>query len=70
LVNAQASTLARALEIESNGNINLPVILVADALASHQSVVTAMDVIGQSGFTRLNIATRRPAEDSGSAVVN
>lgn len=70
LVDAQPDTLARALEIESNGDVNLPVFLVADALATHQSVVTAMDVIGQSGFTRLNIATQRPTEDSGSAAVN
>ncbi|MFT6295559.1 MAG: biopolymer transport protein ExbD [Glaciecola sp.] len=70
LVDAQASTLARALEIESNGNVKLPIILVADALATHQSVVTAMDVIGQSGFTRLNIATQRSAENSGAEAVN
>jgi biopolymer transport protein ExbD len=36
--------------------------LIADADATHQSVVTAMDGIGQSGFTRLNIATQRPQE--------
>lgn len=70
LVNTQADTLARALAIESNGNVNLPVILVADAQATHQSVVTAMDIIGQSGFTRLNIATQRPTEDSQTAVIN
>ena len=68
LVNAQAKTLARALEIEANGDSGLPVLLVADALASHQSVVTAMDVIGQSGFTRLRIATARPVD--GSEVIN
>jgi len=68
LVNAQAKTLARALEIEANGDSGLAVLLVADALASHQSVVTAMDVIGQSGFTRLRIATARPVD--GSEVIN
>lgn len=70
LVNTQADTLARALAIESNGNVDLPVVLVADAQATHQSVVTAMDIIGQSGFTRLNIATQRPTEDSQTAVIN
>jgi Biopolymer transport protein len=29
----------------------------ADALTSHQAVVTAMDALGQLGFTRLSIAT-------------
>jgi biopolymer transport protein ExbD len=36
------------------------VLLVADAEATHQSVVTAMDAIGRAGFSRLSIATRPP----------
>jgi biopolymer transport protein ExbD len=38
------------------------VFIRADAAASHQSVVTAMDVAGQLGFARLNIATVTPPE--------
>jgi len=34
-----------------------PVVLRADARAAHQSVVTAMDALGQLGFSRLSIAT-------------
>ena len=34
-----------------------PVILRADGRTPHQSVVTAMDALGQLGFTRLSIAT-------------
>ena len=48
----------RGLEIESGGDLNVPIILIADAEATHQSVVTAMDAISQSGFTRMNIATQ------------
>ena len=59
LVNGQLETLLRGLELESKGNLNLPVIIVADSEATHQSVVTAMDAIGQAGFTRLSIATQR-----------
>jgi biopolymer transport protein ExbD len=33
----------------------------ADGRATHQSVVSAMDVLGKLGFVRLNIAT---VEDS------
>jgi hypothetical protein len=33
----------------------------ADARSTHQSVVTAMDVLGKLGFVRINIAT---VEDS------
>lgn len=35
-----------------------PVILVADAQASHQSVVTAMDVVGKLGYLNISIATQ------------
>jgi biopolymer transport protein ExbD len=34
-----------------------PVAIRADALTPHQNVVTAMDALGQLGFTRLSIAT-------------
>lgn len=67
LVNARLETLMSGLEIESGGDRSLPVLLIADAEASHQSVVTAMDAIGQSGFNRLNIATQRPVEAADGA---
>ena len=62
LVNNRIETLMRGLELESGGDLNMPIILIADAEATHQSVVTAMDAIGQSGFTRMNIATQRPED--------
>ncbi|MDB9968447.1 biopolymer transporter ExbD [Gammaproteobacteria bacterium] len=62
LVNSRIETLVQGLKIESGGDHNLPILLIADAQATHQSVVTAMDGIGQSGFIRLNIATQRPQE--------
>ena len=62
LVNSRLETLVQGLEIESGGDHTLPILLIADAEATHQSVVTAMDGKGQSGFTRLNIATQRPQE--------
>lgn len=69
LINSQLDTLMRGLEIESGGDRSLPILLVADAEATHQSVITAMDGIGQSGFTRLNIATQR-SEDTGTNPAN
>lgn len=59
LVNDRLETLMRGLELESGGDRSLQILLIADAEATHQAVVTAMDGIGQSGFTRLNIATQR-----------
>ena len=70
LINNRIETLIRGLEVESGGDRNLPVLLVADAEATHQSVVTAMDAIGQSGFTRLNIATQQPVEQGQQPAVN
>ena len=70
LVNNRIETLIRGLEVESGGDRGLPILLVADAEATHQSVVTAMDAIGQSGFTRLNIATQRPVEQGQQPAVN
>jgi biopolymer transport protein ExbD len=34
-----------------------PVLLRADARTPHQAVVTALDALGQSGFSRVSIAT-------------
>ena len=62
LVDNRFETLIRGLELESEGDRDLSIILIADAEATPQSVVTAMDAIGQSGFSRLNIATQRPEE--------
>jgi biopolymer transport protein ExbD len=37
------------------------VLLRADGMTPHQAVVTAMDALGQLGFTRLSIATAPPS---------
>jgi len=62
LVNSERRTLRAAIERLAGDKRDLPVYIRADAAASHQSVVTAMDVAGQLGFARLNIATVTPPE--------
>ena len=62
LLDRRTETLRQVLELESQGDLNIPILLIADAEATHQSVITVMDVVGQSGFLRLNIATQRPEE--------
>jgi biopolymer transport protein ExbD len=42
-----------------------PVTIRADAMTPNQNVVTAMDALGQLGFTRLSIATT-PVKPGGS----
>jgi len=62
LVNSRLETLMSGLEQVTQGDRNVALILIADAEATHQAVVTAMDAIGRSGFFRLSIATRKPGE--------
>ena len=57
LVNNERRTLRAAIERLTGEQRDLPVFIRADAAATHQSVVTAMDVAGQLGFVKLNIAT-------------
>ncbi|KAA0875339.1 ExbD/TolR family protein [Nitrincola tapanii] len=62
LINTQALTLRRAVEKIAGDSRELPFIITADAMAPHQAVVTAMDVAGQLGFSRLSITTQQQAE--------
>jgi len=57
LVNNSRETLRAALEKVAEGRSGVPVTIRADARATHQSVVTAMDVAARMGFTQVNIAT-------------
>lgn len=57
LVNSRPETIRNALQTVSNGDTSLPLTISADANARHQRVVTAMDVAGRLGFTRISIAT-------------
>jgi biopolymer transport protein ExbD len=62
LVNSERRTLRAAIERLAGAKRELPVFIRADAAATHQAVVTAMDVAGQLGFVHLNIATVTPPE--------
>ena len=57
LINNRAETIRNALQKVAGGNNDLPLTISADANARHQDVVTAMDVAGRLGFTRVGIAT-------------
>ncbi len=62
LVNRRAETLMAALERVAGGDKSMPLIITADAEATHQAVVTAMDAAGRSGFVHLSITTQEPRE--------
>ena len=57
LINSSPETLRAAILKEAGTNRNLRVTLRADGRATHQSVITAMDVLGRLGFGEVNIAT-------------
>jgi biopolymer transport protein ExbD len=57
LINTSQATLAAAVSKAAGEARDLPVTIRADARATHQSVVTAMDVLGRLGFRMISIAT-------------
>lgn len=59
LINSSPDTLRVALLKQAGSNRDLTVTIRADGRATQQAVVSAMDVLGQLGFVRLNIATIR-----------
>jgi biopolymer transport protein ExbD len=63
LVNNRPETIRNALQRVSSGDTSLPLTISADANARHQHVVTAMDVAGRLGFTRISIATLNDPTD-------
>ena len=64
LINSAPDTLRAAIQAVAGADRSKPVTVRADGRATHQSVVTAMDVLGKLGFTRINIATIDEAKSS------
>ena len=59
LINASPDTLRAALLKVTGTDRTMRVTLRADARTTHQSVITAMDVLARLGFMEINIATVR-----------
>jgi biopolymer transport protein ExbD len=57
LINRSPATLSAAVAKIAGDTREIPVTLRADARATHQSVITAMDVLGRLGFRAVSIAT-------------
>ena len=64
LINNKIETLMKGISEVSGGDVALPVIITADAHATHQSVVTAMDAAGRLGFVKLRITTMPSEEET------
>jgi len=65
VLNPGLDSLKEAIARVAGDDRQRPVMLRADALTPHQAVVTAMDALGELGFTRLSIATTQ-AQGAGS----
>jgi len=62
VLNPAVDTLKEAIARIGGDNRDRQVVLRADAMTPHQAVVTAMDALGQLGFTHLSIATTQAKE--------
>ena len=64
VLNPSIDTLKDAIGRIAGDDRERTVILRADAMTPHQAVVTAMDALGQLGFTHLSIATTPSKADA------
>jgi biopolymer transport protein ExbD len=67
LVNSSRETLRAAVAAVAGQERGARIVLRADARATHQSVVSAIDVLGRMGFAELDIATVETAADAPAA---
>lgn len=66
LINNSPETLRAAVMRLAGERRKVPITIRADARATHQSVVTAMDVVGRLGFSQINIATLNEQQGGGA----
>jgi biopolymer transport protein ExbD len=65
VLNPSLDTLKEAIGRVAGDDRERTVVLRADAMTPHQAVVTAMDALGQLGFSHLSIATTPAKERQG-----
>jgi biopolymer transport protein ExbD len=63
VVNTEIDTLKRAIDKVSGARRDLPVIINADARATHQAVIKVMDAASQLGFLHMTFAAKQPVEN-------
>lgn len=60
VINTELNTLKRAIAKAGSGNLELPVIITADAKATHQAVLRVMDAASQLGYAHMTFKARQP----------
>jgi biopolymer transport protein ExbD len=63
LLDNRPETLEKALRIVGGEKPGTRVTVNADADASHQAVITAMDIAGRLGYIEISISTVRPEDE-------
>jgi biopolymer transport protein ExbD len=63
LIDARASTLESAIRKLNTDENDKRITISADAAASHQAVITVMDVAAKLGYVEVNISTVREAPE-------
>lgn len=56
LNDSRIATVRRAINKLARGNKDIPLLIRADAMAPHQSVITAMDAAGQLGMVKFSLS--------------
>lgn len=62
VINTELSTLKGAIAKAAAGDKELPVIITADAKATHQSVLRVMDAASQLGYVNMTFTARQPSK--------
>lgn len=70
LINRSPATLSAAVSRLAGESRDIPITLRADARTTHQSVVTAMDVLGRLGFRAIRIATVNEQSEAAAAAAD
>jgi biopolymer transport protein ExbD len=60
VVNKQIETVKKALQLAAKGMEHPALVISADANATHQAVVTALDAALQLGIVQVSLTTRQP----------
>lgn len=64
LINTQLGTIREALRESVRTQEEIPVVISADAKATHQAVIKIMDAARQAGLVRITFATRKLRDDT------
>lgn len=64
LINTQLATVREALRESVRTEEDVPVVISADAKATHQAVIKVMDAARQAGLLRITFATRKLQDDT------